>query len=451
MPAKLAAGLIVSIIITSSCSDPSNIGLQLDPNNNQIGVFYAEIPLSASMVLLDSFNTTNTEVLVVGGGTSEFFGKTEAIGFSRLAINLDSPLPDEDAILDSVKFNFQVQSVIGKDLGTPKSLNVHLLDDPIKDIPYFNFNKIPFKPETIANGNFNFSAQQDTIVSVHMAETFGQMIFQEMKNGNRFGDIFAFRDFIPGIAITGDIQQEASFSLRRGNGTGLLVFYHNEGDTVSQVYPMTTAQSRHFNYVNNNRSGTPIAPINTPGTAFDINHPTVGSKSILGVVLKIDTAPIISFLDTLTNVTFNEVIFEIGPLESTQAQNLPPNFIRMYFTNDQNTFLYRSDGDPLAVQANDQPQLARDSNGNIVPNTSAPAILAYNPESKIYLQRITSYLNALYRSDLQQNDWLLYPGQKNNLSGEQNLDDNFKKSLRELIVNKNNIKLKIYYSKIRAF
>jgi hypothetical protein len=340
LPAKLAGGLIISLTIASSCSDPSNIGLELDPNNNQIGVFYTEIPLSASMVLLDSFNTTNQGSLVVGGTSSDFFGDTEGIGFSRLAINPDAVLPTSASIFDSLKFNFQVESVLANTLETSKSLKVHLLTEAIQDTIYFNSDRLSFNPTTIAEGSFDFRLRQDTTVSVKMNEEFSARVFQEMTSGNAFRDIFSFRNFISGIAITGTEDEEASFSLRAGNGTGMVLFYHNEGDTVSRAYPMTTAQSRHFNSVTNNRAGTPISSINERGKAYEIG-PKVGSKANVGLILKIDTSPIDEFLDTLTNVTFNEILFEVGPVENRDSLNLPPRFMVMYFTNETNKILLR--------------------------------------------------------------------------------------------------------------
>jgi len=435
--------LFISMTIASSCSDPSNIGLDLDPNNNQIGVFFTEIPLPASMVLLDSFNTTNQGSFVVGGETSEFFGKTEGIGFSRLAINSNAPLPKPEAILDSVKFNFQVESITGKDFTTLKSLKVHLLTEEIQDTSYYNFDRLSFDPNSIAESSFDFSARKDTSVSVLMKNEFGAFIFKEMKKGDAFKNIFLFRKLIHGIAILGNPEQEASLSLRVGNTTGISVYYHYVGDTVPTVYPISTAQSRHFNYVKSDRQGTPTGIIVESGKQYDTGD-KVGSKSGLGLVIKIDTSPIDAFLDTLKNVTFNDISFEIGPLESASAGNLPPSFIVMNFTNSANKLVTRFDGETLSVQADGQAQQAIDANGNIVPAVAAPALLAYFSEARVYRQRITSYMNAVYRTDLQRNDWILYP----NSPGTPG--DDFKKSFREFVVNKNNIKLKIYYSKIRV-
>ena len=82
LPVRFTVPLLVALMGISACSDPSEI--ILDPDNNQIGGFYTEIPISASMVLLDSFNTTRPGLLVAGVDVSPFFGRTESIAYSRL-------------------------------------------------------------------------------------------------------------------------------------------------------------------------------------------------------------------------------------------------------------------------------------------------------------------------------------------------------------------------------
>jgi len=64
--AKFSVFAFFSLLVLGGCSDPATLGLELAPENNQIGVFYKEIPLDAKVVLLDSFNTTNAGILIVG-------------------------------------------------------------------------------------------------------------------------------------------------------------------------------------------------------------------------------------------------------------------------------------------------------------------------------------------------------------------------------------------------
>src|SRR5690554_4920068 len=121
LPAKIATSLLAITVLAGACTDPSEI--ILDPDNNQIGVFYKEIPLSASMVLLDSFSTTRTGALVVGGDVSPFFGKTEAIAYSRLSFNPGGKAPTAEAIFDSAKFHLNIGAVSGTGLSQSKTFS----------------------------------------------------------------------------------------------------------------------------------------------------------------------------------------------------------------------------------------------------------------------------------------------------------------------------------------
>ena len=123
-----------------------------------------------------------------------------------------------------------------------------------------------------------------------------------------------------------------------------------------------------------------------------------------------------------------------------KAKNPPSEFVA-YFTDDTNEIFTRSDGQPLTLQRDGLPQNLEDENGQILPN--APAIARYNQNENIYRLGITSYLNAVFRGEVLNRDWLLYGN-----SPEVNGDD-FKRSLRQLKVQDNNIKIRVIYSKIR--
>jgi hypothetical protein len=134
----------------------------------------------------------------------------------------------------------------------------------------------------------------------------------------------------------------------------------------------------------------------------------------------------------------------MGPLENFPETKQPIKSIMMYFADDNNKFFKRIDGRRVPLQGEREPQVeGTDENGNIVPAVDNPNSLVFNGEKFIYTQQITSYINALFRSGLPRTDLILYPTSPS-VSG-----DEFKQSLREYIVNKNSIKLKIYYSKVK--
>jgi hypothetical protein len=445
LPAKPVLGLFIIFHLISSCADPSNIGLALDPSNNQIGVVYQEIPLSVTVVKQDSLITVNPDILVFGSDVSDFFGKTEGIAYSRLLFNRDIPRPLANAVLDSVRFNFNVRAVNADDLSSMKSIVVHRLNEQIQDINYFNFSSLDYEPEPIFKASFDFSTRQDTLVNYDLSDNeFVKLLFEELKDGTVFSDIFTFREYLPGLVFKGDEQEDASFTIRPGNNTGLIFFYKNEGDTVSRTYPIGTGVNtniaRHFNQVINDPTGTPTEAIKQPFVAYDLGD-RAGSKNNTGLLVKLDMSPLDAFLDTLQNVTFNQVILELGPLERNVVTNRPPQFHMMLLTNETNRALLRNDGRIMAVQPDGRPQV--DPNTGEPIYSDSPALLAHDREKNIYRQSLTSHVNAIYRNNLQRRDFLLYP-----LVGG---IDEYRQSLRDFVINPQSPVLKIYYSKTRAF
>lgn len=445
-PAKLAFGLLLIFPILSSCEDPSNIGLELDPNNNQIGVFYQEIPLTALVIKQDSLVTTNTETLVFGSDEGDFFGKTEAIAYSRLLFNRDLARPQANAVLDSVRFNFRMAFVNADELTSPKTFQVHRLNEQIGDVDYYNFSSLDYEEDPIFTASFNFSARQDTLVFAKLNENpFALDLFEAIKDGSAFSDVFTFREFLPGIVFKGAENEKASMTVIPGNNTGFVFFFRNEGDTVSRAFPIATGinsnTARHFNQIINDPTGTPTEAITERLVAYDLG-PRAGSKNNTGILVKLDMSPLDAFLDTLQNVTFNQVILELGPLERNIATNRPPQSLQMFFTNETNRVLLRKDGRMMTVQPDGRPQVDPTTGEPL--SSEPPAFLNHDREKNIYRQFLTSHVNAIYRGSLERRDFILYPI----IIG---MSDEYKQSLREFVIDSRSPVLKIYYSKTRAF
>lgn len=449
MPVKLVGSLFLILYLAGSCSDPSEIGLVLDPGTNQIGVFYAEIPLSASLVLYDSFNTTSQGRLVVGGDVDEFFGTTESIGYSRLSYNPNAAKPNNEAIFDSAKFTINVQATDGIEFDAPKTYRVHRLLEPILDTSYYNFSQLRFSDETIAEGSFIIQPDTSNLLRMDVKAELAAELFEKLTtNDPAFSNIFTFRDYFLGIAITGNATDNANISAAVGNGTGMILYYHYENDTVSRTYPINTIQSRHFNEVKNDRSGTPISVMTERGVAYEIPGDIVGGKANLGLFVKIDTSPLDIFLDTLENITFNQILMEIGPIQEYPEFKRPTGNMVMYFATEDNKLYTRFDGALIAVQSESARQTSIGPDGDIVPSSGSENFLSLDPESRLFRNQVTSYINAIYRDGLVRTDLFLYPKFPSVPQNPSNSDES-KRTLREYKVNKDQIVLKIFYTRIR--
>jgi len=442
--AKFSVFAFFLVLILGGCSDPATLGLELAPENNQIGVFYKEIPLNAQVVLLDSFNTTNAGILIVGDEEDPYFGKTRSTAFTRLYIEQGSERPKSEAILDSVFFNFSTVSVNGTDLDKKKKYAVHLLAKPLEDTLYYNFSKLPYQANTIAEAEVVFKDTKDTLLKARLNPVLASEIFTKLKKGNEFDNLFNFRKYLPGVAIVpraGD-NTTAGFSL--GGNTGITFHYHNTGDTTKLTYKITTFSSRSFNGVESDRRGTPTAVV----TDYQKSYSTgaiVGMKSGLGLAIRLDTSPLDAFLDTIKGVVFNQVTLQMGPIEDQNDGQKPISGMVMKFIDSKNQVLLSSINQAeLHVQGDGQVQVIEDEKGNKVPNNSflSSALINYETTSKLQRSGISSYMNSLYKKELQRKDLLLY-------AITPNTGDDFKRSLRQFKVNKDKVVITVIYSKTK--
>lgn len=453
LPGRLAITSLLSILLNSSCSDPASVGLELAPGNNQIGVFYEEFDLDAEVVLLDSFSTTNSSVLLAGHETDDFFGVIEATAHTRMYLDVTVDRPRNDAIFDSAFFDLEVVSVNGSDLDQPKKYSIHQLSEPILDTVYYNFDQLPYFETPISEGEVQFDDVKDSTLRFPLSSTFADEMFVKLRSTREYQSLFEFRDDFPGVVVKANPGDNTTIGIQPGTNTRMTFFYHYEGDTTATSYSISTILSRRFNGIISDRTGTPTSVITERGKFYDIGN-IVGMKAGLAMGIKIDTSPIDAFLDTLSGITFNQVNLRLGPIENQDEDNNPISSMVMKFLDSDNTVI-KSTVPPnyeLRVIVDGQTQ-AVEIDGDQIPNyvLAAAAELRYNSESKEYTSRITSHTNALFRGQLQRKNWLLFADSPNSLSsgGLFNNNSDLARSLRQFKLDKNNIKVEVIYSKSR--
>ena len=445
-PVKLAISALFSILlIHSSCSDPASVGIELAPGNNQIGVFYRDFELDAKVILLDSFRTTNSSILIAGHETDDFFGTTEATGYSRMFMDFTADRPTNEAVFDSAFFGLDFVSVNGSNLDQEKRYTVHRLTEPILDTVYYNFDKLAYGVSPIAEAEIIFDDVRDTALVVPLETAFAEELFLKLRDSRQFQNLFEFRNYFPGFAVKARQGDNTTAGIALGADTQMTLYYHYAGDTASTKFTFTTFSSRSFNGIDSDRSGTPTEIVTEKGKTYDVG-PLVGMKSGLGMAIKIDTSPIDLFLDTLSGVTFNQVNFRFGPIEEQSEDNNPISSLVMKFIDSNNKVILSTlpAKNDLHVVTDGQPQVVEDENGDLVPNNlfAAASIINYDEEDEEYTSRITSHVNAIFRGQLTRQDWLLF-------AETPTTGPDFRKSLRQFKVAKDKFKVQVIYSKTR--
>ena len=269
-------------------------------------------------------------------------------------------------------------------------------------------------------------------------------IFAKLKRGNEFDNLFNFRKYLPGVAVVPRAGDNATAGFSLGGNTGITFYYHNTGDTTRLKYTINTFSSRSFNGVESDRRGTPTEVVRDYQKSYSTGA-LVGMKSGLGLAIRLDTSPLDAFLDTIKGVVFNQVTLQMGPIEEPGKGQTPISGMVMKFIDSKNEVLLSSINQAeLHLQGDGQVQVIEDEKGTKVPNNFFPssAIIGYETTSKLQRAGISSYMNALYKKELQRKDWLLY-------AITPNTGDDLKRSLRQFKVNKDKVVITVIYSKTK--
>ncbi|WP_332912956.1 hypothetical protein [Algoriphagus boritolerans] len=306
----------------------------------------------------------------------------------------------------------------------------------------------------ISSGEVLFGDVKDTTLRFPLEADFSDEMFVKIRSSRDFLNLFEFREYFPGFVLKATAGDNTTIGIEPGSNTKMSFFYHYEGDTTPSSYVITCNFSRRFNGINSDRSGTPTSIVSERGKFYDVGN-IIGMKAGLAMAIKIDTSPMDEFLDTLSGITFNQVNLRLGPIESQEEDNNPISSMVLKFL-DLNNKVIKSTVPPnnnLHVITDGQPQVIQDQTGNQVPNNlfAASSFLEYNSETKEYLAKITSYTNAVFRSQIQRRNWLLFADSPGSFSdgGLNNNNSDLARSLRQFKLDKNKIKVEVIYSKSR--
>ena len=90
LSAKSIIFFLFFLLLYISCDESSEVGLELEDQNNNLEAKYIELPLATSNIYLDSVRTDYGS-LIFGQYDNPVFGKTKAIGYSQFSPEIISP------------------------------------------------------------------------------------------------------------------------------------------------------------------------------------------------------------------------------------------------------------------------------------------------------------------------------------------------------------------------
>ena len=411
--------ILASFLISCEDEDPNEIGTELDPNQDNVAVKFAEIVVDNSVTYIDSIVTTNSGRLLVGRHKDPEFGLIEAEAYTELIPDFVQTIADS-AMLDSAILDLKFSYFFGQDFELLQTISVHALTDSLPVLNNFSSLKHEFFADSMGQATFQVFPEEDTLVSIPLRTETGMStalsIFTIVKETD-FGSQFAFANEYPGIAIVGSDQNNTILGFSPSESR-LNLYFSLPGDSASSIYTLTMGLGAiSYNSIIGELSGTQISGLDQFYLEVRPEDSSMYLQSGTGILPKLEFQSYLNFLDTIDNIIINRAELQIGPINPFEVYQRPPT--SLFFAATDNTNVTFKDP---AFRINQELVLGQ-------------YFLGYNEADRIYIGRITSLIQFLTDGNSETTQFLLAPSPLENVV-----------TTSRLITPNSSVKLKIFYT-----
>jgi hypothetical protein len=449
--------------ITTACEDPAtDIGAELLASNDLISTNFTDtLSVKTATVLIDSVVTSATDKLLVGQYQDPVFGNITAKTFFQIA-NVDSIRANANSVLDSVVLNLGYKYYLGDTL-KPQSITVHrvlekigqntgsltkrLLESLDSKNTYFNTDKLSYDPVPLgASGTFkarpiiqkrptdNLLDSMRTL-KIKLNESFGNELLS-LAGKTAGSGLVNFKEYFKGMALVPGNNENAAIlgfeptntpSTRRILPSFVGLYYHTKDkkDTLRTFFLVSftsnEAFNNRFNNIEFNRANTALSKLTRPNDILEPVGPSqeVYVQSSSGNSTKIEF-PSLKNLAKNGNIAINKVELLVKPTNLIEG-TFPTIGLNLILPNTQNN------KKPLRTPTGELSALPAES-------TATAQLALYNTTKQQYAFNITSYVQQILLGNIENNGLFLVSAPDNRVN--------------RLILNKNSIKLRVYYSKL---
>tara|TARA_B100000214_G_scaffold26855_1_gene17600 strand:+ start:569 stop:1924 length:1356 start_codon:yes stop_codon:yes gene_type:complete len=447
--------LVRLIIILSffyiSCDETSEIGIDelLSDQKNKIKVHYVEIPLNASNIYLDSVRTDEGDVYF-GKYSNSIFGDVNAIAYTQFSFQKGDEvqpipgeiaenyyLPNESSKLDSAVLYLKFSKVYGTPTFNEQEITIAQIQDTLFSSALYTSSRYVEINSTIGQIGFTrFKTNNtDTFLTVPISEFYGKFLLNRIVDDVQTVELI---DQTRGIAfVPGENNSQlVSFDLDHEDSK-LVVFFNNpeEGnayspadDSLQYIFRFNSPLTKKYSYYDIDRSSSDLSSIDGINTneKFNIQN-KIYWQSATGIYPVINLDNFHSFLDTASNIVLNKVEIITGPIDNVNSF-IPPSKSLYYILKNNRL-------NPVGIISNPEENVVMKDNA-YYSDESDPAehifdsivSFSYRGESTVFFQELA--LNNISADEL-----ISFPELPN--------------SFDNLVIDKDKIYLKVYYTKYK--
>ncbi len=248
------------------------IGLD-NSSSNQLNVLLIDtLTVNSATIITDSIQTSGSGVLLVGRTVNRQSGNVLARAFFQpningaFALNGDANRIKYDSLVLQLRYrraNFY-NAAYGD---TTQLQNISFV--PFKSLPddatiYYNSDQVPLADTPLASVQYRPRPLSDTTINLRLPNTLGQKLFDLIRTGT-LADNDALREILPGFALLPGITDNGAI-VTFLTTSRIALFYHDSDFDINKYQFLINirAGNTQFNYIENDRTGTPLASLIVP-------------------------------------------------------------------------------------------------------------------------------------------------------------------------------------------
>ncbi len=404
---------------------------------------------------MDSLRTTNltgeTNRILAGSYDDPIFGQIKAQPIMQYKpSNINASIPD-GAVFDSIVFQMRVDfycyGATGK---TTQNFDIYELTQSLKsEDQHFSNSAVSLSGTPLGSTsidiNYDYYKEEfedtdaDSVINivVKLDDAFGQRLFGAINPEDiNYTDFEIFKENFKGLAIVPQQSDKIiGFNPVDNLHSLIYLYYHNDADTTYINFDFT--QHISFSQITGDRSSTVLSGLNQFYTDFDPG-PNRYIQSGSSVYTKVDFTKFYDYIDTLSYIIVNSAELEISNVDNSSTYNFPKSLSMSMLKSDnrfktlknnQDTTDYLAFEGLLTLGDQSKFYVALDQ-GKVLPLNYLAETNSYNGIPTLFIQKLFDIKQTRYPY------WSI-----------QSLNPQPGKSVDRSVFSKDNVKLKIYYTR----
>ena len=241
---------ILVITIFNSCTDPNNLGLEVQPESDIITFHVTEnfTWQEGFTISEDSLPSDEKISLLLGQINDPIFGENSAEFITQILLSANNNIIGENPEVDSVILSYSYSGYYGE-LEDFSSVNVQEIDfDIFKDSVYYSNSFNLENTNSLVNTFAIKKENESPFLKISLKNTFGQKILDFGETILQDNDVFLqnFR----GLHVTANSQNTILYLNPSASNTKLVIYYHNSSqDSLELEFQLdnNTARVNLFN------------------------------------------------------------------------------------------------------------------------------------------------------------------------------------------------------------